>query len=60
MLKFIIVLIIGLVIGYTYGFQDAKKHDRNVAARMLDRAGGSTRDKVRTDVDSKLEQLEKP
>lgn len=60
MMKIVVVLLLGLVIGYSYGFKDGKVHDRNIAVRMLDRAGGSTRDKVRSDVDKKLEDLEKP
>lgn len=60
MMRVLIVLIIGLVIGYAYGFSDARKHDRNVAVRLIERAGGSTRDRVGTDVDRKLEELEKP
>ena len=60
MLRLFIVLIVGLVIGYSFGFKDAKVHKNNIAVRMLDRAGGSTRDKVGSDVDKKMEQLERP
>jgi hypothetical protein len=60
MLRLLIVLVVGLVIGYSFGFKDAKTHNKNIAVRMLDRAGGSTRDKVGSDVDKKMEQLERP
>ena len=60
MLRLLIVLVVGLVIGYSFGFKDAKVHQKNIAVRMLDRAGGSTRDKVGADVDKKMEQLERP
>ena len=60
MLRMLIVLVVGLVIGYSFGFKDAKIHKNNIAVRMLDRAGGSTRDKVGSDVDKKMEQLERP
>ena len=60
MLRLLIVLVVGLVIGYSFGFKDAKVHKHNIAVRMLDRAGGSTRDKVGSDVDKKMQELEKP
>lgn len=60
MLRLLIVLLIGLALGYTFGWKDAQTHDRHIAARVLDRAGGSTRGKVQSDVDKKMEDLEKP
>ena len=59
MVRLLIVLIVGLAIGYTVGWKDAKTNDRHIAARVLDRAGGATRDKVRSDVDKKMEDLER-
>ncbi len=37
MLKFIFVLVVGISIGYFYGFDDAKKNDENVVERVVDR-----------------------
>ena len=59
MLKTLIILLIGLAIGYTYGFSDAKKHDRTIFARAVGKVGGSTRGKVGNDLDSRLDSLEK-
>lgn len=58
MLKFIFVLVIGIAIGYFYGFGDAKKNDENVVTRVVDRVGGSSRGKYSTDIDKKMETLE--
>jgi hypothetical protein len=58
MLKFAIVLVIGIAIGYFYGFDDAKKNDENVVTRVVERVGGSNRGKYSTDVDKKMEALE--
>ena len=52
-MKYLLVLAIGIAIGYGYGFKDAKKHDRSVISRVLDRAGGSARGKYKTDLESK-------
>jgi len=58
MLKFAIVLVIGIAIGYFYGFGDAKKNDDHIVTRLVERVGGSSRGKYSTDVDKKMEALE--
>jgi hypothetical protein len=60
MLKLIVVLLLGLALGYSYGFKDAKKHDRTIFARSVDRIGGSARDKVRSRADEQLDSVEAP
>ena len=58
MFKFIAVLVIGIAIGYFYGFDDAKRHDENVVARVVDRVG-TTGSKYSTDVDKQMEAAER-
>ena len=58
MFKFIVVLVIGIAIGYFYGFDDAKRHDENVVARVVDRVG-TTGSKYQTDVDKQMEAAER-
>ena len=57
-MKLIVVLCIGIGIGYAYGFGDAKSHEQNVVVRIVERVGGSNRDKYKTDVDKQMERLE--
>ena len=59
MFKFVFVLVVGISIGYFYGFDDAKKHAENVVTRVVDRVGGSNRGKYNNDVDKQMENLEK-
>ena len=59
MFKFAFALVVGISIGYFYGFDDAKKHDENVVTRVVDSVGGSNRDKYRTDVDKQMDAVEK-
>jgi hypothetical protein len=59
MFKYIFFLAIGLAAGYSFGFKDAKEHDETIVARTIERVGGSTRDKYRTDVDRQMDQLER-
>lgn len=59
MFKFAFVLVVGISIGYFYGFDDAKKHDDNVVTRVVDRVGGSNRGKYNNDVDKQMDRLEK-
>jgi hypothetical protein len=58
MLKYVILLVIGLCVGYTLGFQDAKQNDQNVVARLVQRVGGSNRDNMKTDVDAQMENVD--
>jgi hypothetical protein len=59
MFKFAFALVVGISIGYFYGFDDAKKHDENVVTRVVDQVGGSSRGKYNNDVDKQMENLEK-
>ena len=59
MFKLVFVLVVGISIGYFYGFDDAKKHDDNVVTRVVDRVGGNSRGKYNNDVDKQMETLEK-
>jgi len=59
MLKFAFVLVIGISIGYFYGFDDGRKHDENIVTRVVDRVGGSNRGKYATDVDKQMEAAER-
>ena len=54
MFKLILILALGVVIGYHYGWSDAQENDKPVAERMLDRVGGKTREAMGNDVDAKF------
>lgn len=58
MLKYVILLVIGVCVGYSLGFQDAKQNDQNVVARLVLRVGGSNRDNVKTDVDAQMDKFD--
>ena len=58
MQKFAFALVIGISIGYFYGFDDAQKHDENVVSRVVEKVG-TKGDKYRTDVDKQMDQAEK-
>jgi hypothetical protein len=58
MLKYVILLVIGVCVGYGLGFQDAKQNDENVVARLVTRVGGSNRENVKADVDATMDKLD--
>jgi uncharacterized membrane-anchored protein YhcB (DUF1043 family) len=58
MLKFLLALVIGISIGYFYGFDDAQTHDENVVERVVEKVG-TKGEKYRTDVDKQMDQAEK-
>jgi hypothetical protein len=53
------VLAIGVAVGYGYGYKDARQHDQTVVTRILERVGGATRDRVATDADATLREVER-
>ncbi|HSY81802.1 MAG TPA: hypothetical protein VK807_08570 [Gemmatimonadaceae bacterium] len=58
MLKYVILLVIGVCVGYGLGFQDAKQNDENVVARLVMRVGGNNRENVKTDVDAQMDKVD--
>ena len=58
-MKFILTIALGIAIGYAVGFGDAKENEKNVAVRVIERIGGSNRDRVATDVDARMEAVER-
>lgn len=47
----IFALILGIAIGYGYGFQDAKVHKKSIVERTIDRVGGKNRGAYNNDLD---------
>lgn len=39
MFRFFLILVLGMTLGYAYGFRDALTHDKTVVARAIDRVG---------------------
>lgn len=60
MFKLILILAVGIAIGYNYGWKDAQVNAKNVAERMVDQIGGANRDqqKAGADIDTKMRSAE--
>lgn len=56
MMKYVIILAIGVAIGYGYGFSDAQVHKKSVVTRLVERVGGSKRDQYQNDIDGQMEK----
>jgi hypothetical protein len=56
----VIILVVGLIAGYSLGFKDAKAHRDNIAIRIIGQIGGGSRDKVKSTVDEQMKEAEKP
>jgi hypothetical protein len=54
MFKYLVILAVGVAMGYGYGWKDAHANEKNVAERVLDRIGGETRDRMGNDVDTRF------
>jgi hypothetical protein len=51
-------LIVGISIGYFYGFDDARHHTKNVVERTVDKVGGKNRDRLNNDIDKQTESVQ--
>jgi hypothetical protein len=56
-LKFILVLLIGIAVGYSYGFKDAKKHKKDILERTVERVGGKNRGAYDTNLDKRADAV---
>lgn len=59
MVRLLLVLAIGVAIGYMYGFGDAQQHDRDVVVRFMDRVGGDARSYSSNDTDALMMKAER-
>ena len=51
------ILVIGIAIGYGYGWKDARKHKQHVVERLVSRVGGKNRGAYDTDLDRRAESV---
>ena len=59
MRKALLLLAVGVALGYTWGWRDAQMNDRDVVSRIVSQVGGSTRGELRNDPDQLLDSLER-
>ncbi len=57
MMKFLLVLAVGVVIGYGVGYRDAKVYGRSIVTRTVERIGGSNRENFNNDLDGRGEAV---
>jgi hypothetical protein len=53
----LLALIVGISIGYFYGFDDAHHHTKNFVERTVDKVGGKNRDRMSNDIDKQTESV---
>lgn len=59
MFRLLLILAVGVTIGYFYGWNDAQVNDRTVAERMLDQLDHRTRTAIGNNVDGQLSTIDK-
>ena len=57
MMKYILLLTVGVAIGYTVGFRDAQVNNRTIVSRVVERIGGSNRANFENDLDRQSEAV---
>ncbi len=57
MRKALVLLAIGVALGYAWGWRDAQTNDDDVVTRIVSQVGGSTRADLKNDPDHLLDSL---
>lgn len=57
MFKFLFILVVGVAVGYSYGWKDARKHKQHVVERAVSRVGGKNRGAYDTNIEAKVESV---
>ena len=53
----LLALLLGISIGYFYGYDDARPHTTNIVERTVDKVGGKNRDRISNDIDKQTENV---
>jgi hypothetical protein len=59
MIKYLLLLLAGLAIGYWYGWTDHDTYSEPLHVRVVHSIGGANRGKVKTDADGLADSIEK-
>lgn len=59
MRKVLVLVAIGVALGYTWGWRDAQTNEKDVVTRIVSQVGGSARADVRNDPDHMLDSLQR-
>jgi hypothetical protein len=59
MRKALLLLAIGVALGYTWGWRDAQVNDLDIVSRVVSQVGGNARAELRNDPDHLLDSLER-
>jgi hypothetical protein len=57
MRKALVLLAIGVALGYTWGWRDAHVNENDIVSRIVSQVGGNTRGELRNDPDHMLDSL---
>jgi hypothetical protein len=57
MRKALVLLAIGVALGYTWGWRDAHINENDVVSRIVSQVSGNTRGELRNDPDRMLDSL---
>jgi hypothetical protein len=59
MRKALVLVAIGVALGYTWGWRDAHTNEKDIVSRIVSQVGGSTRADLKNDPDHLLDSLQR-
>lgn len=57
-MRYLVILAVGIGLGYGFGYHDARQHDRTIVERIIDHIQNVNHDRLSSDADQKLDDLE--
>ncbi len=57
-MRYLLILVIGVSVGYAIGYHDARQHDKTVVERIVDHIQNVNHGRMNSDADKTLDDLE--
>jgi len=58
-MRYIVLIIIFISVGYAIGYHDAREHDKSIVERLVDHVENANADRMSDDADKKLEEIQR-
>jgi hypothetical protein len=58
-MRYILLIVIFISVGYAIGYRDAREHDKSIVERIVDHVQNANNDNMNDDADKKLEEIQR-
>jgi hypothetical protein len=58
-MRYLLLLVVGISVGYAIGFRDARTHDKMIVTRVVDHIQNANHGPMNSDADKQLDDIER-